>query len=231
MLYFTLQRMSPDIVNVASYPYNIMVELVSIECLGGHMQVKEYTIPQLIDNVRTGKMSDSQLVQTLTAMGISASGARIIADASQTTPVTPIPRLDVQEDEALQLQLHNRHLEVRNAHDVSALQNDYAEDAVVEGTMFREPFVGRAAIAARIEAERVAFPDLRVQMTNRVVHGNQVTVEWVATGTHTGDFPGFPASGRSFSIPGVTVVIRERGKIVRESLYYDMEVVRHEFGQ
>ncbi len=225
----TLLGMSPDIVNVAAH--NVMVELISIEYLGGHMQVKEYTIPQLVDNVRTGKMSDSQLVQTLTAMGISASGARIIADASQTTPATPIPRMDVQQDEALQLQLHNRHLEARNAHDVSALQNDYAEDAIVEGSMFPEPFVGRAASAARIAAEMVAFPDLRVQMTNRVVHGNQVTVEWVATGTHTGDFPGFPASGRSFSIPGVTVVIRERGKIVRESLYYDMEVVRREFGQ
>ncbi len=195
------------------------------------MQVKEYTIPQLIDNVRAGKMSHSQLVQTLTAMGISTSGARIIAAASQTIPATPIPRMDVQADEALQLQLHNRHLEARNAHDVSALQNDYAEDAIVEGSMFPEPFVGRAASAARIAAEMVAFPDLRVQMTNRVVHGNQVTVEWVATGTHTGDFSGFPASHRSFSIPGVTVVIREHGKIVRESLYYDMEVVQREFGQ
>ena len=196
------------------------------------MQVKENTIPQMVDDVRAGKMSRSQLLQTLTAMGISASGATIISAAAlYTTPAASIPRMNVHEDEALQLQLHDRHLEVRNARNVSALQNDYAEDAVVEGSMFPKPFVGRAAIAARIGAEMLAFPDLRVEMTNRVVHGNQVTVEWVATGTHTGDFPGFPASGRSFSIPGVTVVIRERGKIVRESLYYDMEVVRHEFGQ
>jgi len=196
------------------------------------MQVKEHTIPQMVDDVRAGKMSNSQLLQTLTAMGISASGATIISAAAlQTTPAASIPRMNVHEDEALQLQLHDRHLEVRNARNVDALQNDYAEDAVVEGSMFPKPFVGRAAIAARIGAEMLAFPDLRVGMTNRVVHGNQVTVEWVATGTHTGDFPGFPASGRSFSIPGVTVVIRECGKIVRESLYYDMEVVRHEFGQ
>jgi steroid delta-isomerase-like uncharacterized protein len=196
------------------------------------MQVKEHTIPQMVDDVRAGKMSNSQLLQTLTAMGISASGATIISAAAlQTTPAASIPRMNAYEDEALQLQLHDRHLEVRNARNVDALQNDYAEDAVVEGSMFPEPFVGRAAIAARIGAEMLAFPDLRVEMTNRVVHGNQVTVEWVATGTHVGDFPGFPASGRSFSIPGVTVVIREHGKIVRESLYYDMEVVRHEFGQ
>ena len=196
------------------------------------MQVKENTIPQMVDDVRAGKMSRSQLLQTLTAMGISASGAAIISTAAlHTTPTASIPRMNIHEDEALQLQLHDRHLEVRNAHNVDALQNDYAEDAVVEGSMFPKPFVGRTAIATRIGAEMLAFPDLRVEMTNRVVHGNQVTVEWVATGTHTGDFPGFPASGRSFSIPGVTVVIRQRGKIVRESLYYDMDVVRHEFGQ
>jgi steroid delta-isomerase-like uncharacterized protein len=196
------------------------------------MQVKENTIPQMVDDVRAGKMSRSQLLQTLTAMGISASGATIISTAAlHTIPAASIPRMNVHEDEALQLQLHDRHLEVRNARNVDALQNDYAEDAVVEGSMFPKPFVGRTAIATRIGAEMLAFPDLRVKMTNRVVHGNQVTVEWVATGTHTGDFPGFPASGRSFSIPGVTVVIRERGKIVRESLYYDMDVVRHEFGQ
>jgi steroid delta-isomerase-like uncharacterized protein len=195
------------------------------------MQVKEYTIPQMVADVRAGKMSRSQLVQTLTALGLSASGAAIIAAAAHSSPVTPIPRMNVHEDEALQLQLHDRHLEARNVRNVNALQDDYTLDAVVEGSMFPEPFIGRAAIAARIEAEKVAFPDLRVEMTNRVVHGNQVTVEWVATGTHAGDFPGFPASGRSFAIPGVTVVIREHGKIVRESLYYDMEVVRHEFGQ
>jgi len=195
------------------------------------MQVKEYTIPQLVEEVRAGNMSRRQLVQTLRAMGLSASGANIIAAAAQTPPATPIPRMHVQEDEALQLQLHEQHLADRNAHDVSALQNDYAEDAVVEGSMFPEPFVGRAAIAARIEAEMVAFPDLQVEMTTRVVHGNQVTVEWVATGTHAGDFPGFPASGRAFRIAGVTVVIREQGKIVRESLYYDMGVVRQQFGR
>ncbi len=223
--------MSPDLVDVATYVYNVTGGTDVTEYLGGHMQVKEYTIPQMVEDVRAGKMSRSQLVQTLTMMGISASGANIIAvAASHTIPTTPIPRMNVQEDEGLQLQLHDRHLEVRNARDVIALQNDYALDAVVEGSMFPEPFVGRAAIAANIDAETVAFPDLQVKMTNRAVHGNQVTVEWVATGTHAGDFPGFPASGRSFTIPGVTVVIREHGKIVRETLYFDVAELHHQLG-
>ena len=57
-----------------------------------------------------------------------------------------------------------------------------------------------------------------------------LTVEWVASGTHVHDYPGLPATGRAFSIPGVTVVVRRDGKIVRESLYYDMAEVHRQLG-
>jgi len=40
----------------------------------------------------------------------------------------------------------------------------------------------------------------------------------------------FSSPGRAFSIPGVTVVVRQNGKIIRESLYYDMEEVRRQLG-
>ncbi len=38
------------------------------------------------------------------------------------------------------------------------------------------------------------------------------------------------ATGRAFSIPGVTVVVRRNGKIVRESLYYNMAEVQRQLG-
>ncbi len=76
----------------------------------------------------------------------------------------------------------------------------------------------------------MAIPDVQIAVTNRIVHDNQLTVEWTATGTHKGDFPGLPASGRPFSIHGVTVVVRENGKIVRESIYYDMAEVHRQLG-
>ena len=75
-----------------------------------------------------------------------------------------------------------------------------------------------------------AIPDLKINVVNRVVQGNQVSVEWVATGTHTGDFPGLAATGRSFSISGVTVVVRHNGKITRESIYYDVAEVHRQPG-
>ncbi len=94
--------------------------------------------------------------------------------------------------------------------------------------MYPEPFVGKAAIMSRKGVGMAAIPDLRIQVSNRVAHGAQVVVEWTATGTHTGDFPGLAASGRPFSIRGVTVVVREKGKIVREAIYYDMHEVRRQ---
>ena len=96
--------------------------------------------------------------------------------------------------------------------------------------MFSEPVVGRKAIMERKGMGMGAIPDLKISITNRVVHGNQVSVEWVATGTHTSDFPNLPATGRQFSINGVTVVVRQDGKIVHEALYYNMDEVHRQLG-
>lgn len=82
----------------------------------------------------------------------------------------------------------------------------------------------------RKSAGFAAMPDMKIEVTNRIAMGDQLTVEWIARGTHLQDYPGLPATGRSFAIPGVTVVIRRDGKIVRESLYYDMAEVRRQLG-
>ena len=96
--------------------------------------------------------------------------------------------------------------------------------------MHPHPIIGRAAIIARKNTGFTAMPDLQIKVTNRIVRGDQLTVEWMASGTHSRDYPGLPATGRAFAIPGVTVVVRRDGKIVRESLYYDMAEVHHQLG-
>ena len=88
--------------------------------------------------------------------------------------------------------------------------------------MYATPFVGKAAIIARKTLGLAATTDAKITVTNRIAIGNQVTVEWLATGIHTGDLPGLPASGKPYTLRGVTVVIRENGKITREALYYDV---------
>ena len=195
------------------------------------MQEEEYTIPEMVDEVREGKMQRRQFMKQLTLMGVSAAGvgAIVAAAASRQFATKPVPQGDLQ-DAVDHMQRHDEHLANQSQGNLDQLSNDYAEHAVVEDSMYPHPFVGRAAILSRKSAGMAAIPGLNINVTNRIVHGNQLTVEWVASGTHSGDYPGLVASGRSFSIPGVTVVVRHNGKIVRESLYYDMNEVRRQLG-
>ena len=142
--------------------------------------------------------------------------------ASSTPAVHPLSEPEKN------LQLHQEHLAHQTQGHTENLQHDYALHAVVEDSMYRQPFVGRAAIMARKGVGMAAMADLKIDVTNRLAHGPQVVVEWVASGTHSGDFPGLPASGRPFALRGVTVVVRHEGKIVREAIYYDMQEVKRQ---
>jgi len=192
---------------------------------------EEQTIPELVDDVRAGKMTRRQLIKRLTIMGVSAAGAGAVA-AVAVRQLTSHGSQSIPGDNNAQqhIQQHDQHITKQSTGDIQQLQHDYHENAIVEDSMFPHPFVGREAILARKGAGFAAMPDLTITPTKRMVHGDQLTVEWVASGTHKHDYPGLPATGRSFSIPGVTVVVRRNGKIVRESLYYDMAEVQRQLG-
>src|SRR6266571_4532640 len=114
------------------------------------MQEETYTIPQMVEDVRGGKLPRRHFIKTLAAMGISAAGIEAIgAAASRPLVTTAAPRPKVHEEPK----------------------------------------------------------------------------------THVGDLPGLPASGRQFSLRGVTVVVREQGKIVREAIYYDVSELHRQLGQ
>jgi steroid delta-isomerase-like uncharacterized protein len=195
------------------------------------MQEEEYTIPEMVDEVRAGKMLRRQFMKRLTLMGISAAGVGAIVSAAASRQFTsqPVQQENLQ-DAVDHMQRHDEHLANQSQGNLDQLQYDYAEHAIVEDSMYPHPFIGRTAILARKSAGIAAIPGLKISVANRVVHGNQLTVEWVASGTHTGDYPGLRTRRRSFSIPGVTVVVRQNSKIIRESLYYDIDEVRKQLG-
>ena len=192
---------------------------------------QQNTISQMVEDVRAGRMPRRRFIKTLTTMGISAAGVgAIVAAVSSPSVSTRAGHVHAHENTAKHIELHNQHIMHQSNGNIGALQTDYAETAVVEDSLHREAFVGRDAIIAREEMIMAATSDASITVTNRLAHGNIVVAEWVATGRHTGDLPGLPASGRSFTIPGVTVVIREHGKIVRETLYFDVAELHHQLG-
>jgi len=191
---------------------------------------EQTTIPEMVEEVRAGKMPRRHFMKKLTAMGISAGGVGIIVTAAATHAFSARQAPVVQADEvvASNIERHKEHLKKQTRGDIDGLSNDYAHHAVVEDSMYSESFVGHQAILTRKQMNASAFSNLNIEVVNRVAQNQQVTVEWIASGIHNGDLPGFPASGRAFSIRGVTVVVRQDGKIVRESIYYDMDEAKRQ---
>jgi predicted ester cyclase len=68
-----------------------------------------------------------------------------------------------------------------------------------------------AGVAARLKS----VPDLKWQIRDIQVSGNQVTVRGEATGTPAGEFFGAPHTGKSFKIMSIDVHTLEDGKMVR----------------
>ncbi len=195
------------------------------------MQEKEYTIPEMVEDVRAGKMPRRHFMKQLTTMGISTAGiGAIIAAVSSPSSSAATVSAPASDHTTDHLQRHDDHLNHQARGNMNELHNDYAEHAIVEDSMHPHPFVGRTAIMGRKNLITAAASDAQITVTNRMVHGNQVTAEWVATGVHTGDLPGLPASGRQFTLRGVTVVVRHDGKIVREALYYDVAELHRQLG-
>lgn len=197
-----------------------------------HEQQVEHTIPEMVDEVRAGKMDRRTLIKRLTVMGLSAAGAGAIAEVAARQIASHIAQTAPGDSNGqLHIRKHNDHLVHQATGNIQQLQHDYHENAIVEDSMYPHPFVGREAILNRKNAGFAAMPDLKITVTKRIVQGDQLTVEWIASGTHKVDYPGLPATGRRFSIPGVTVVVRKNGKIMRESLYYDMAEVQRQLGR
>ncbi|HEY6540614.1 MAG TPA: hypothetical protein VIZ18_06740, partial [Ktedonobacteraceae bacterium] len=123
-------------------------------------QLENSTIPELVDEVRAGKMSRRQLMKTLTIMGVSAAGAGAIAAvaARQIASNISAPHVNGDNNAQQHIQQHQQHIANQSTGNVQQLHNDYHEDAIVEDSMYAAPFVGRMAIMARKKAGLAAIP-------------------------------------------------------------------------
>jgi steroid delta-isomerase-like uncharacterized protein len=70
-----------------------------------------------------------------------------------------------------------------------------------------------------------AFPDLRVQLEEIVTEGDRVAVRWRVSLTHLGGHLGFPATGKTETLPGATFAIVKGGQIVEGWNYMDLQAL------
>ena len=73
----------------------------------------------------------------------------------------------------------------------------------------------RDEVIAGIGQRLKSVPDLKWEIKEVLVAGNQVTVRGEATGTPVGEFMGAPHTGKSFKLMSIDVHTLEGGKMVR----------------
>lgn len=83
---------------------------------------------------------------------------------------------------------------------------------------------------AAAREERKAMPDLHLKINEMMAERDCVFVRWTASGTNTRAGMGFPATGKSISIPGMTLFRFNEGKITEEWSVFDMLGVMEQAG-
>jgi predicted ester cyclase len=73
----------------------------------------------------------------------------------------------------------------------------------------------RDEVIAGVGQRLKSVPDLKWEIKEVVVSGNQVTVRGEAAGTPAGEFMGAPHTGKSFKLMSIDVHTLEGGKMVR----------------
>lgn len=73
----------------------------------------------------------------------------------------------------------------------------------------------------RVLFSRNAFPDLNFDIKAMVAEQDCVAINWIMSGTHSGDLPNLAATGREFSISGMTFYYFSGGKISGHSQSFD----------
>jgi steroid delta-isomerase-like uncharacterized protein len=117
-----------------------------------------------------------------------------------------------------------------SSHDAEKVVALFTDDCVYEDVTFGVINHGKTELRAFAEGVFAGVPDFTVELTTRSAAGTSASMEWVMSGTHKGDFPGMPATGKGFSIRGVTVLELRDGKIRRNSDYWDAATVMRQVG-
>ena len=108
-----------------------------------------------------------------------------------------------------------------NSHDWEKASTFYADDCEMEDIPSKICH-GKRELEAYYKYLLVGYPNLNFEPKRSFGTENQIATEWIMSGTHTGNTARFKATGKRFSIPGVSILEIQNGKVIRETDYWDM---------
>ncbi len=80
---------------------------------------------------------------------------------------------------------------------------------------------GIAGLKNLITGLRAAFPDLHATIEDQIAEGDKVVSRLTVRGTHRGEIFGIPATGKPFSVSGVSIWEVRGGQLIQEWVSWD----------
>jgi uncharacterized protein len=108
--------------------------------------------------------------------------------------------------------LNNRNIEMFN-------DSNFDQDVVIHGGP--EDVIGIDQVKAHYNNFLIGFSNIQFTINDIFGQDNKLAKRWNFKGTHTGEFFGIPATGRTVSLDGATFIRMSNGKIAEERDFYD----------
>ncbi len=118
--------------------------------------------------------------------------------------------------------LYQKYVAAWLAHDVEAVVSFFTDDCVYEDVALGVLNRGKSEVRAFVQATLAAIPDFKIEPKSVFATVDRLGSELIMTGTQTGDFPGIPATGKSFSVPVASIMEFQNGKIHRNTDYWNL---------
>ncbi len=126
--------------------------------------------------------------------------------------------------------LFEQHRDAEAARDYDAILATFVEDCFLDTHPLGLRSEGREAVRRAYEGYFTAFPDLAPD-DEASAFGDDFMVVWgTLEGSSGGEWMGVPPSGRRFSVPFANVTPFRNGRMVGESIYFDLATLCEQTG-
>jgi steroid delta-isomerase-like uncharacterized protein len=123
------------------------------------------------------------------------------------------------------------HIKAESTHDMQALLAGMTSDCFNDVAAIAKPFVGPRRVAERYSRHWEGFPDFKVRVKRLLAVGDKAIVtenEW--SGTHLGNFLGYPPTGKRVKVRALVVWHFKGKKLWGETVFFDVAMILKKIG-
>ena len=127
----------------------------------------------------------------------------------------------------------DEYIKAWNSHDTNKIISFFTDDCIYEDVALGIVHHGIKETTAFVNTMAVDFPDFKLELKSVFGAGDWAGCEWVMSGTHShalSGMPGIPPTGKTFSVRGASIAQMRKGKISRNSDYYNMATLLQQLG-